>query len=179
MSGVSMPVTRPTGRGLLVGSPAARAEAAEWLNRLGCQCLELDDPYAAMAELSQRPLAYSAIVLSLGALFKEELQIIPVIKRRFVHVDIWLARTEGRQTAVDEAMQLGADGYVAEDGLHRLPSPEVAAESGATGTTMAAPEPGVSLQASARLDDLRISEPVLTAEELRMLLDDSPPATSA
>jgi hypothetical protein len=90
------------------------------LQRLGFTCAEADDPYAAMAELCARPLAYNAMIISLNCLYKEELQIIKAAKTRFPHIEIWLAHTDGRQAAMVEGVRLGADGILADDGLHRL-----------------------------------------------------------
>jgi hypothetical protein len=120
MSAFSLPVTRPTGRALIVGLPACRIAPAAALQRQGFACTEVDHPYDAMLQLSNKPLFFSAMILSLHSLYREELQIIPSIKRRFTHVEIWLADTDGRQAALAEAMRLGADGLVAPDGLHRM-----------------------------------------------------------
>src|SRR3954471_9248872 len=120
MSQVSLPVTRPAGRALLVSNPAARADVRATLARLGYGCGEADDPYAAMAELCRRPLVYRALVLSLSSLHREELGLISGVKRRFPHVDIWLTQTDGRQAALAEAMRLGADGLLSGEGLHRI-----------------------------------------------------------
>jgi hypothetical protein len=170
MSGVSLPVTRPTGRSLLVGGPAAGAEPAATLRRLGCAFAETDDPYAATALLAAQPLAYSSVVLCLNTLFRDELRIISVVKQRFPHVEIWLTRYEGRQRAVDEAIHLGADGLLDADGLHRIsaiaPPPAAAIQGNATDAAQSPPEPA-------------LTEPVLSAEELRALLDDPPLAGSA
>jgi hypothetical protein len=113
-------VSRPIGRALIVANPAGRADLLSAMQRLGYGATELDDPYAAMAELCQRPLAYRAVVLSLAGLYREELNLMPAIKRRFPHIEIWLSHTDGRQGALADAMRLGADGLLAEDGLHRL-----------------------------------------------------------
>ena len=56
MAGVSMPVTRPIGRALIIGSPSCRPAPLNTLQRLGFTCAEIDDPYSAMAEISRRPL---------------------------------------------------------------------------------------------------------------------------
>jgi len=165
MSSVSLPVTRPTGCGLLVGSSAARAEPAGWLHRLGCDCVEVDDPYTAMAELSAHPAHYSSLVLSLATLFREELQIVAVVKQRHPHIEIWLTRPDGRNAALDEAMQLGADGYLAEDGLHRLPRQAPMPES-----MPIAPPPAAATMET----DRSLLEPIITGDELRALLDDPP-----
>ena len=105
---------------MLVSNPSSRAAVRETLVRLGFGCAEADDPYTAMAELCRRPLVYRALILSLAALYREELTIISAIKRRYPHVELWLAHTDGRQSALAEAMRLGADGLLDEDGLHRV-----------------------------------------------------------
>jgi len=115
MSGVSLPVTRPSGRALVVGNAASRAEPADTLGRMGYGCAEMDDPYAAMAELCRRPLVYRAVVLSLSSLHREELAFIPGVKRRFPHIDIWLTHTDFDHTAVrDEALRTAR--FCAENG---------------------------------------------------------------
>src|SRR5207302_5412481 len=81
--GVSLPVTRPAGRALLVGSDSCRPAPLRLLRQLGFHCEEAQDPYAAMAELARRPLAYWALVLSLNSLYREELPMIAAVKRRW------------------------------------------------------------------------------------------------
>jgi hypothetical protein len=186
ISGVSMPVTRPAGRALIIGSPACRAAPLHTLQRLGFTCAEIDDPYSAMAELCRRPLVYRAIILSLASLYREELPIIYSIKRRWPHVDVWLTLTDGRHAALADAMRLGADGLLSEDGLHRT-----AMTAAPTGDTVvppyeAAPTPSPLGMASPvdsegdqdhdhdDDDDLGGNEPILTADELRALLAEQP-----
>src|SRR5256885_5667394 len=120
MSGVSLPVTRPAGRALLVGSESCRPQLLHLLRQLGFQCGETEDPYAAMAELARHPRGYWSVVLSLTGLYREELQLIGAVKRRFPHVEVWLTHTDGRAAALAEAMRLGADGVLTEDGAHRI-----------------------------------------------------------
>jgi hypothetical protein len=67
------------------------------LTRAGFECGECDDPYTATQELCRRRLAYRALILSLTSMFREELSIITTVKRRFPHVEIWLAHTDGRR----------------------------------------------------------------------------------
>ena len=204
MAGVSLPVTRPSGRALVVGNPAGRADAAGTLQRMGYGCAEADDPYAAMAEISRRPMVYRAMILSLASLHREELALIPVIKRRFAHVEVWLTHTDGRQASLAEAMRLGADGLLSGEGLHRIavpaasveepppqfvpaPLPEAAPtamrsapETGNELSPTAAPEPeAASSQEPATTVEQNeeanaIGEPVLTADELRALLQEQP-----
>jgi len=169
MSGVSMPVNRPIGRALIVGSPSTRSQPLATLQRHGYTCAEADDPYAAMAELCRRPLVYRAVIFSLASVYKEELAMIATVKRRFPHVEMWLTNTDGRQALMIEAMRLGAEGLVADDGLHRL----------AIGAPMDAPMPEpVAIEPIAEqsheLHGQDVGEAVLTADELRALLQDQP-----
>ena len=180
MAGVSMPVTRPTGRALIIGSPTCRPTPLNTLQRMGFTCAEIDDPYSAMAEVCRRPLVYRAIILSLASLYREELPLIQSIKRRWPHIDIWLTQTDGRHAALADAMRLGADGLLSEDGLHRT------AVAGSASDTLysrsdAAPRnwpvsavPPVSAEADASDLDANANEPILTADELRALLADQP-----
>ena len=185
MSGLSLPVSRPTGQALLVAGPGNRARALDLLRDMGFGATELDDPYAAMAELCRRPLVYRAVILSLASLYREELAVIPAVKARFPHVEVWLAQTDGRQAALAEGMRLGADGLLAEDGLHRVAHP-AAATGAPTGTSAAgwlaeptAPRPAHPASGTDALNDVAQgagsagaspNEPILTQDELRALL---------
>lgn len=196
MAGLSLPVNRPVGRALLVAGAGNRAAALDILRDMDFGAAEIDDPYAAMAELCRRPLVYRAVILSLASLYREELSIIPAVKSRFPHVEVWLAQTDGRQAALAEGMRLGADGLLAEDGLHRVAHP--ATPGAPTGTTAAASwsdpaaRPGEGQAAPAALssgarsgnddaDDDRVRDadaavgPVLTPDELRALLHEQSP----
>lgn len=188
MSGVSLPVTRPIGRALLVGNPASRGEALAVLESMGYGCGEADDPYAAMAELCQRPLVYRALILSLASVYAEELAMIRTIKWRFPHLEVWLAQTDGRPAVMAEGMRLGADGLLSEDGLHRVglpaaPEPArpvsgialLAGEAPSASESPVQTEHADSSSPAAHPDaDLPVGEPVLTADELRALLQEQP-----
>jgi hypothetical protein len=183
MSGVSLPVTRPTGRALVVANPGARAQPVEAMAALGFECVEADEPYAAMLELATRPLAYRAMVLGLAGLYLEELELIRSVKRRYPHMDIWLTQTDGRQAGLAEAIRLGADGLLADDGLHRIalagsamePQPTPRSANAAAPISQA-PQEAASPAASASEADMEtnMGEPVLTADELRALLEEQP-----
>lgn len=183
MSGVSLPVTRPIGRVLIVGGPACRSGPLATLQRHGFNCAELEDPYTAMAELCRRPLVYRALILSLQSLFREELGLIGSVKRRFPHLEVWLTHTDGRQAAMAEAMRQGADGLLADDGLHRvgLGIPGIEQRSPASnepanrpaGAKAPAPSP-VSERELDHSDENPMGETVLTADELRALLQEQP-----
>jgi hypothetical protein len=115
-------------------------------------------------------------------MYREELTLIATVKRRFPHVEIWLAHTDGRQASLAEAMRLGADGLVADDGLHRIASASPAAgaaapfASVAAGSSDVAPEPRDESPEPADAGNVESvpGEPVLTADELRALLQDQP-----
>lgn len=188
MSGVSLPVTRPVGRALIVGNAACRMQPATVLTRLGFSCAEVDDPYGAMIELCRRPLVYRALILSLAGLYREELAMIESVKQRFPHVEIWLSQTDGRQASLAEAMRLGADGLVADDGMHRtaIGAPPAALSlravdsqprddaNGQSHDEARAVEPPVRADDETDEHDGNLTEPVLTADELRALLQDQP-----
>ena len=170
MSTVSMPVSRPLGRALVVAGPSARPATLAVLQQLGYAAAEADDPYAAVLELCRRPTAYQSVILGLGSLYKEELAIITTVKQRFPRVDVWLTQTDGRPAAMAEAVRLGADGILGEDGLHRI-----AMTHGVAATAVAAPPTVVPAPArDDGDDDLRMNEPILTADELRALLQETP-----
>ncbi|MDB5171930.1 MAG: hypothetical protein JWN51_703 [Phycisphaerales bacterium] len=190
MSGVSLPVTRPTGRALLVGNPASRAQPLGMLMGLGYACGEADDPYSAIAELCRRPMVYRALILSLSSVYREELNIVRTVKRRFPHLDVWLTHTDGRQATLAEAIRLGADGLLAEDGLHRIGLPmsggegpvmlrpvTAAASFGMDPAPASPPAPAAPAMSDEAIDaesDMQMGEPVLTADELRALLQEQP-----
>jgi hypothetical protein len=178
MSGVSFPVSRPVGRALIVGTPAQRSQPLAAMQHLGFECAEADDPYAAMLEISQRPLVYRSVVLSLAGLYREELNLIATLRKRYPHLDLWLAHTDGRQAALADAMRFGADGLLAEDGLHRTALSSANAQpelrttlERASNAPIPAPESAESHDA---FDDAPSGEPVLTADELRALLQEQP-----
>src|SRR5206468_7809549 len=165
MPGVSMPVTRPTGRALIIGSPACRTAPLNTLGRLGFTCAEVDDPYSAMAEICRRPLVYRAMILSLASLYREELAIIASVKRRWPHVDVWLTQTDGRHAALADAMRLGADGLLSEEGLHRTGIGGLSSDSFA-GSDAAPPAP-ISVvppvdQQTESNEEIGVNEPILT-----------------
>ena len=182
MAGVSMPVTRPIGRALLIGSPACRSAPLNTLQRLGFTCAEIDDPYSAMAEICRRPLVYRAIILSLASSYREELALIHSVKRRWPHMDVWVTQTDGRHAALADAMRLGADGLLSEDGLHRTAiagggaadSGYARAEYGAPAAAPISVVPPVDTEREAAEMEAGENEPILTADELRALLAEQP-----
>lgn len=176
MSGVSLPVSRPGGRVLVVGTASNRPGAVGVLQQLGLSCSEVEDPYAAMVEIARRPMVYRALILSLASLFKEEMGLIATIKRRMPHLEVWLTHTDGRAAALAEAMRLGADGLLSQDGLHRT---AVGAMAGDVVPPMSGDTPlpekmseKLAVSADALEDEPKEGEPILTADELRALLQE-------
>ena len=168
MSGVSLPVNRPTGRAIVVGSAGCRGAAVQTLRSLGYQTIEADDPFSAAAELSRRSMTYRAMILCLNSLYREELAFIASVKHRYPHIDIWLSQTDGRAAALAEALRLGADGLLSDDGPHRFAMSEPAGPPTTQSKAVAeAPRPMVKIFAESP-----IADPVLTAEELRALLQE-------
>lgn len=198
MSGVSFPVTRPNGRALIVGAPSFRADATKLLRAQGHEVAEAEDAYAAMLEICRHRLSYQSVVVCLASFYREELNFIATTKRRMPHIEIWLTQTDGRAATLVEAMRLGADGLLAEDGtLHRMPSgnsPTPMVSNGTGGTellpdkeigegytpSMTGASSATKLESAFGTAELRaqedetINEPVLSADELRALLQDQP-----
>jgi DNA-binding NarL/FixJ family response regulator len=164
---------------LIVGQPAFRTAPATALKREGYVCTEVDEPYDAMVQLCRRPLFYSAVILSLNSLYREELQIIASIKRRFSHIEVWLSDTDGRQAALAEAVRLGADGFVGEDGLHLIAAGgAAAAPPPAASTGQAEPPRPIPPPPEPANPPEQSVDPLLTAEELRALLQEGTSPTS-
>src|SRR5947207_9426927 len=162
MSGVILQVNRPTGRAIIVGNAGSSCAAVATLRGLGYQSIEADDPFSAAAELSRRSMTYRAMILCLNSLYREELAFIASVKHRYPHIDIWLSQTDGRAAALAEALRLGADGLLSDDGPHRFAISENPPASNAPHAKMPeAPRP-VKVFAEAP-----IADPVLTADELR------------
>ena len=174
MAGVSFPVKRPVGRALVVGTSSTRPAPLAAMQTLGYTCAEADDPYAAAAELLKRPLVYRAVIFSLTSLYREELSLIATLKRRLPHLDIWLTHTEGRQAAMVEAMRLGADGLLDDEGtLHRLALPPQQQAEAPASTPQ--PEPAAQHVVNpVDAEQFSGGEPVLSADELRALLEEEP-----
>jgi DNA-binding NarL/FixJ family response regulator len=174
-------VTRPAGRALLVAAPAQRGPTVDLLQALGFACDVADDPYAGMTQLCRaKPGTYRAVVLGLGGMFKEELAIVASVRKRLPQIEVWLAQTDGRSAALAEAMRLGADGLVSDDGLHRIAVTPATPDGAAAGTVTpprAAEAPAAEPEPT---DDpfgdgeFSMGEPVLTADELRALLQEQP-----
>lgn len=172
----------------MVGSASCRAHAKSALSHVPFEIATADDPYTAAVEVCRRPLAYRAMVLCMHSTYREELSIVTMLKQRFSHIDVYLSQTDGRAAATVDAMRRGADGLLAEDGLHRFSelenAPPQQPQSASVVTTAPAvatapiappPPPVVDTRGDGNvLDDTISGEAVLTAEELHALLHDQP-----
>lgn len=175
MSTATVQLPKPAAHALIVAGSGTAWHPSLSLSELGYTSQEHDDPYSAMLELCRRPLVYRVLVLSLQKIYRDELAIVAAVRRRFPHVSVWLCDTDGRSSALAEAMRLGAEALIAEDGLHPFnddvapPTPK---------PTQFRPVP-VSDGPDEKQDhhDARghttpQNEPVLSADELRALLGD-------
>ena len=153
---------------MLIASAALQAQPRLLLEQLGYECAEVVDPYSACVDLARDPQSYRAVIVSLGSVYKEELSLVACIRRRWPRTEIWLTHTDGRHAALAQAMRLGADGLLAEDGLHRI-----GMTADTTPQSAIAPRGAVPMEVT---EDLEIfpDEPVLTADELRALLQEQP-----
>jgi hypothetical protein len=185
-SSLSMPVVRPSGRCLVVANGQCQAQPLATLRQMGFECAAMPEPYAAMIELTRRPLVYRALVLSLQSLYREELLMIATVKRRLPHLEVWMTQASGREASLMDAMRLGADGLLDDEGLHRHAAGPVAASAMPVfeSTAPVVPAPPIPVAVSPEKEDLTdtaehvdeasANEPVLTADELRALLQEQP-----
>jgi hypothetical protein len=185
MSAVKFPVSRAAGRALLIGADACRSDPLEQLQAQGFHCDHVEDPFAAIRTLTGQPRIYAALILDLPSLYREELKLITTVKRRWPHMEIWLSHTDGRATALADALSLGADGLLTPEGFKRQASDaslrvtRSAAAADILGLVIAAPSPVQPPQPSppppaAEPSYDNGSEPLLTPEELSALLHHSP-----
>ena len=178
---------------LVVGTAALRGGAVESARAMGLTIVESEDPYSAMAELARDPGRFHAVILSLQSLYREELQIIPSIKLSIPAVEIWLTDAEGRSAALAQAMRLGAEGLLGEEGIHRAASGNGTDASTATqgsGTVHVKPVPVPAKPADDRpvalarppiRDESVAAVPIRTAERLqnRAVLEEEDPYNSS
>src|SRR4051812_40319529 len=130
MSAVSLPVTRPAGKMLIIANPAMQAQPVQTLAQLGFEAHTVADPYSAMSELLAPHAQFRGCVLSLQSLYREEIAMVRTLKRELPQLEIWLAHTDQRQAALAEAMRYGADGLLGDEGLHRIAEPSSVCATG-------------------------------------------------
>ena len=147
------PPPAPNGQALVVANAAAAIPLMQTLERIGYRSSVAPDPYVAALELVRRPLVFRALVLSLATVYPEELELIDMIKRACPHIEVFLADSDGRPSAVEDATRRGAAALLTQDRLHRL---------GDAGARTPAQPPRPAEPATI--------EGVLSAEELRALL---------
>jgi len=171
MSNLAIPSSLTRGPAIVVGGEGCRAMALGVLSRENIPAFEAESPYPAMAEISRKPGVYKTVILSLQNLFQEELRMIEAIKALHPGIGIWLCHTEGRPSTLAMALRMGADGILAEDGLHRMaPGAEIVEKESPPAKTPPPPvKPSVVVAPAASVNPI---EPILTVEELRALLQD-------
>jgi len=163
------------------GEATSSALSAE-LESLGFRVTIAPDPYGLLLELLDRPLVYDAVVLSLPAVYRDELAVIGTIRARVPHVEVLIAHSDGRHAMLAEAMRLGATGLLGEEGIHRLMQvnanstpaalrPETPARN-ETPTAVSSPAGDDDEEIAPSSDD--VGAPLLTADELRALLAEQP-----
>lgn len=164
----------PAGLALLVCLPASQETLSAQLRTLGYDVRGVDNPYAALVELLDRPLVYRSVVLSLAAMYREELALVKAIRARLPHVDVLLAHTDSRAAAMAEAMRMGATGLLDEDAVHRLG--DIDPPPADPFKPQREPEAAAKGESHEPLPDEEANEldPILTAEELRALLHEQP-----
>ena len=153
----------PMPRAAVVAASAGGVDGT--LRRLGMAAESFADPYTAAAELFRRPLAFRAVVLSLRGAYREELSLIGTLRRRLPHVEVWLAEVEGHAGALASAVAAGATGLLDAEGLHRL-GPTAVVET----------PPPAKDEVKSQDGEAEEADPLLSADELRALLHDDPPA---
>lgn len=178
MPSVSLPVTRPSGTTLLIASLSARPAVMALIEPMHFSCEAVDNVYAAMVRLCRCKSGFGSLILSLSSCYREELAFVSSVKKRFPAVEIWLTQIDGRHAALIEAMRLGADGLLSEDGLHRI-GVQTPVEPAVVRRVNPTAEESVTTIESSSLDgfydhDLAMGEPVLSADELRALLHEQP-----
>lgn len=169
------------GHALVVCGEAAAFALSGELEGLGFRVTVAADPYQLLLELLDRPLVYDAVVLSLPAVYKDELAVIGTIRQRVPHVEVLIAHSDGRHAMLAEAMRLGTTGLLGEEGIHRLmqvnaaftpaavrPDPSPARNE----TPPAASSPTEEAELGPAHDD--DGAPLLSADELRALLSEQP-----
>ena len=179
MASLTLQSSRSLGRAIAVGNVACRQAVLAVLAREGQTAFETDCPYQAMAELSRKPQGYRMVILSLQSLYREELGIIPAIKAHYPDVDVWLSQTDGRASALADALHMGADGILTGDGLHRLSAPAEKSPAPSVAPIAEPPAAEPAREPAGWPDDPTMSmasfdDPVLTADELRALLQEPP-----
>lgn len=152
-----------------VPAPALAVCAAEDAAALSSALVRLElkpsvvaDPYGAFAELLERPMVYRVLVVSLAAVYRDELALVRTVRQRLPHVTVVVAHPDGRAALLAEAMRQGASGLLDGGAIHSFAEGEAAPRAAAAGPARAE----VSAVSAVERDD----GPLLTPDELRALL---------
>jgi hypothetical protein len=172
MSVAPIQLPKPAAHALIVAAEGGAWQPQRAVSDLGYTPQAHDDPYAAMLELCRRPLVYRVLVLSLQKLYRDELAIVAAVRRRFPHVSVWLCDTDGRSSALAEAMRQGAEALLDADGLHPFNDDAAPPTPKPTAFRPVPVSEGPPEKPDHPAHTAPANEPVLTAEELRALLGD-------
>lgn len=190
-------VVRPTdlligSRVAVIGSGEVLARVLGQLHRLGAECVVLDDPYQAVAALTQRPGAYPAAVFVLPSIYPDELPAISAILKHSPGTRVVVAAAEQQVSSLAAALRLGASGVLTEHGIEAFAGQDAPPFSPTNSTpstqpsTALPPENEESTLATAddahhptahqphddHHSDYEPTDPILTADELHALLHD-------
>ena len=156
-------------RALVLVAEAGRDEARATLDALGYAPEVAADPYAAVGRLAEGVDAFGLLVVSLAAVFEEELVLIETVKQRLGPVEVAVCDVDGRGAAFAEAMRLGADALLAGGMLHRFATPPAAKFMSPPDRPPDRPPDPADVDAAGVHGD---PDPALTPAELRALLGD-------
>jgi hypothetical protein len=159
-------------RAVVVASQASQTELRTALEGLGFEPTCFDDPYGAFAHALTHAVGLRAFVVSLQGLYREELSVLASVRDRLPHVDRIVAHTQARQTTLAEAVRCGAVTLLDDQGLHPL-SPDAPAPTLASLPNFGSdPVPTEGDSTGSRDPEPADFDPLLSAEELRALLQD-------
>lgn len=167
----------PAGHALLICLPRSEEGLKAQMMELGFDVSTVDNPYAALVELLDRPLVYRSIVISLAATYREELSLIKTIRNKLPQIDVLVAHLDGRAAAMAEALRMGATGILDDKDVHRLPDTAATTPPNTPAPIVAPVSVPTSEAESADAlpeEDSNELEPLLTADELRALLQEQP-----
>lgn len=173
----------------VVGSGEALARVLGLLHREGAACEAVNDPYRVVG-LVAGSSGVSAVVLVLPCLYPEEMAVVGAL-RRLTGVPVIVAAADGLMSQLSAAIREGATAILTERGIDWLGVPAStgplppAATPGSTEVTppptpiRSTPQVDVTTPED-RFDELSEEsgpppEPVLSAEELRALLQEPVP----
>lgn len=146
----------------VVGAGDLLTQTISQLHRLGAQCVILEDPYHAVAELARTAdSTYGALVLILPCIYPGELACIPIFRNLAPHTRILIAAADQHLSSLASALRLGASGVVTDLGVELL-GPTSHSLPTAAGSPLATTAPAV---VSSATPAMAVAGPAVTDEE--------------